>query len=118
MGFGVAYRTDVHTLHEHWKRVIVEAGGELRRTRPVRSLRFLRRHIVGAGDVEARAVLLATGDFQGDFELVERFLGWDTDRGPIARTRPAPATASSSPRRPGRRRPRLGGFYGHLVRTR
>src|SRR5688572_14245996 len=23
MGFGVAYRTDIHTLHEHWQRVIV-----------------------------------------------------------------------------------------------
>ena len=37
MGFGVAYRTDIHALHEHWKRVIVEGGGELRANTPVRS---------------------------------------------------------------------------------
>ena len=43
MGFGVAYRTDIHALHEHWQRVIVEAGGELRANTPVRSLRFSRR---------------------------------------------------------------------------
>lgn len=116
MGFGVAYRTDIHALHEHWRRVIVEAGGELRTNAPVRSLRFDGDRVVGAGDVEARAVLLATGGFQGDSELVQRFLGWDADR-MLVRSNPGStgdgfrlaASAGAAASRG------LGGFYGHLV---
>jgi succinate dehydrogenase/fumarate reductase flavoprotein subunit len=116
MGFGVAYRTDIHALHEHWKRVIVANGGELRANTPVRALRFAGGRVAGAGDVEARAVLLATGGFQGDPELVKRFLGWDADRMPV-RSNPGStgdgfrlaASAGGAASRG------LGGFYGHLV---
>jgi flavin-dependent dehydrogenase len=81
LGFGVAYRTDIHALHDHWASAI----DDLRLNTPVRSLIVRPDGRVGgvvAGGVEirSRAVLLATGGFQGDKELVKRFLGWDADR--------------------------------------
>ncbi len=116
MGFGVAYRTDIHALHDHWQRVIVENGGELRANTPVRSLRFADGRVVGAGDVEARAVLLATGGFQGDSELVKRFLGWDADRMPIRSNRGSTGDGFRLAASAGAAASRgLGGFYGHLV---
>ena len=38
LGFGVAYRTDIHALHEHWVSTLQAVGGELRLSTPVRSL--------------------------------------------------------------------------------
>ena len=116
MGFGVAYRTDIHALHEHWQRVIARGGGELRANTPVRSLRFSDGRVVGAGDVEARAVLLATGGFQGDSELVKRFLGWDADRMPIRSNAGSTGDGFRLAASAGAAASRgLGGFYGHLV---
>jgi succinate dehydrogenase/fumarate reductase flavoprotein subunit len=117
MGFGVAYRADIHALHRHWVQTIEGAGGEIRLDAPVRALRFGgTAAVTGAGDVEARAVLLATGGFQGDSELVKRFLGWDADR-MLLRSNPGStgdgfrlATAAGAAASRG-----LGGFYGHLV---
>jgi succinate dehydrogenase/fumarate reductase flavoprotein subunit len=117
MGFGVAYRADIHALHAHWVEAIERAGGEVRLHAPVRSLRIDDSGAVtGAGDVEARAVLLATGGFQGDAELVARFLGPDADRMPV-RSNPGStgdgfrlaASAGAAASRG------LAGFYGHLV---
>ena len=70
----------------------------------------------GGEEIRARAVLLATGGFQGDTELVKRFLGWDADRMLVRSNRgsvgdgfrlaaSAGAAASSG----------LGRFYGHTV---
>jgi len=116
LGFGVAYRTDIHALHAHWASQI----DDLRLSTPVRSLVVEAGRVVGvvAGDEEirARAVLLATGGFQGDRELVKTFLGWDADR-VLVRSNPwsvgdgfrmaraAGAAASAG----------LGTFYGHTV---
>jgi hypothetical protein len=116
MGFGVAYRADIHALHRHWVGVIEGAGGEIRLDAPVRSLRMDAGAVTGAGDLEASAVLLATGGFQGDSELVKRFLGWDADR-MLLRSNPGStgdgfrlaASAGAAASRG------LGGFYGHLV---
>jgi succinate dehydrogenase/fumarate reductase flavoprotein subunit len=117
MGFGVAYRTDIHALHDHWKRVVVEAGGELRANSPVRSLRFDGDGAVtGAGDIDARAVLLATGGFQGDAELVKRFLGWDADRMLVRSNTGSTGDGFRLAMTAGAAASRgLGGFYGHLV---
>ncbi len=70
----------------------------------------------GGLEVSAPAVLLATGGFQGDSELVQRFLGFDADR-MLLRSNPGStgdgfrlaASAGAAASRG------LGGFYGHLV---
>jgi succinate dehydrogenase/fumarate reductase flavoprotein subunit len=122
MGFGVAYRADIHALHAHWRDVLLAAGGELRLDTPVRALRLDATGAVsgvlaaGGLELEAPAVLLATGGFQGDSELVKRFLGWDADR-MLLRSSPGStgdgfrlaASAGAAASRG------LGGFYGHLV---
>ena len=116
LGFGVAYRTDIHALHAHWAAAIED----LRLNTPVRSLLFDQDRVCGvvAGgeEIRARAVLLATGGFQGDTALVKSFLGWDADRALVRSNRgsvgdgfrlaaSAGAAASSG----------LGTFYGHTV---
>jgi len=116
LGFGVAYRTDIHALHDHWASAI----DDLRLNTPVRSLLFDAGRVCGvvAGgeEIRARAVLLATGGFQGDTALVKSFLGWDADRALVRSNRgsvgdgfrlaaSAGAAASSG----------LGTFYGHTV---
>ena len=116
LGFGHAYRVDIHALHEHWASVI----GDVRLNTPVRSLLFEDDRVVGvvaAGEeLRARAVLLATGGFQGDAELKKRFLGWDADRILVRSNRgsvgdgfrlAASAGAAASHG--------LGTFYGHTV---
>ena len=117
LGFGVAYRTDIHALHAHWAGQI----DDLRLNTPVRSLlveegRVCGVALAGGEEIRARAVLLASGGFQGDRELVKTFLGWDADRA-LVRSNPwsvgdgfrmaraAGAAASSG----------LGAFYGHTV---
>ncbi|WP_028063513.1 FAD-binding protein [Solirubrobacter soli] len=116
LGFGVAYRTDIHALHDHWASRI----DDLRLSAPVRSLLVEDGCVVGAvvggEEIRARAVLLATGGFQGDRELVKTFLGWDADR-VLVRSNPwsvgdgfrmardAGGAASAG----------LGTFYGHTV---
>src|SRR3954451_2577581 len=117
LGFGVAYRTDIHALHDHWASAI----DDLRLNTPVRSLLVtpdgrVEGVVAGGEEIRARAVLLATGGFQGDRELVKRFLGWDADRALVRANRgsvgdgfrmarAAGAAASSG----------LGTFYGHTV---
>jgi succinate dehydrogenase/fumarate reductase flavoprotein subunit len=117
LGFGVAYRTDIGALHDHWASAI----DDLRLNTPVRSLLVgaggrVEGVIAGRAEIRARAVLLATGGFQGDKELVKRFLGWDADRVLVRSNRgsvgdgfrlaaSAGAAASSG----------LGTFYGHTV---
>ena len=116
LGFGVAYRTDIHALHDHWAAHL----DDLRLDTAVRSLivedGIVRGVVAGGEEIRARAVLLATGGFQGDSELVKTFLGWDADRALVRSNcgsvgdgfrlaRTAGAAASSG----------LGGFYGHTV---
>ena len=72
--------------------------------------------VAGGEEIAARAVLLATGGFQGDTELVKRFLGWDADR-MLVRSNPGStgdgfrlaASAGAAASRG------LGTFYGHTV---
>jgi succinate dehydrogenase/fumarate reductase flavoprotein subunit len=121
LGFGVAYRTDIHALHEHWVSTLRAGGGELRLSTPARSLLVdsdgrVHGVRVRGEEISARAVLLATGGFQGDTELVKRFLGWDADRILVRSNRGSTgdgfrmASAAGAAASHG-----LGTFYGHTV---
>jgi succinate dehydrogenase/fumarate reductase flavoprotein subunit len=116
LGFGVAYRTDIHALHAHWAAKIED----LRLNTPVKRLLMdgdrVAGVVAGGEELEARSVLLASGGFQGDKALVKQFLGWDADRilvrsnagsvGDGFRLAQSAGAAASSG---------LGTFYGHTV---
>src|SRR5919198_6560119 len=89
MGFGVAYHVDIRALLDHW-RARVESDGTLLLRTAVRDLRADGGGWVAAlegpaawTEVRTGAVLLATGGFQGDPELVKSLIGWDADRLPV-----------------------------------
>ena len=65
----------------------------------------VRGVVAGGEEIQARAVLLASGGFQGDKELVKRFLGWDADRDPRALEHAAASATASGSRSPRARRP-------------
>jgi succinate dehydrogenase/fumarate reductase flavoprotein subunit len=128
MGFGVAHHVDVAALLERWR---VMLGDALLTRTAVRELlvdghgavrgALLARESaapldVGALEVTARAVLLATGGFQGDRELVGRLIGCGAEWMPV-RSNPGSVgdglrlgrAAGASLSQP------LHGFYGHLI---
>jgi succinate dehydrogenase/fumarate reductase flavoprotein subunit len=119
MGFGVAHHVDVTELLERWRAML---GDALLTRTEVRELLVdadgAVRGAVLTRDVEVAtgAVLLATGGFQGDGELVGRLVGWGAERMPVRSNpgsvgdglrlgRAAGASLSRS----------LSGFYGHLI---
>jgi succinate dehydrogenase/fumarate reductase flavoprotein subunit len=128
MGFGVAHHVDVAALLERWQAMLGDAL--LTRTAvrellvdghgAVRGALLARESAapldVGAREVTARAVLLATGGFQGNRELVGRLIGWGAERMPV-RSNPGSVgdglrlgrAAGASLSQP------LDGFYGHLI---
>jgi succinate dehydrogenase/fumarate reductase flavoprotein subunit len=143
MGFGVAHHVDLGALLAHWRaalagavltrtavrELVVDAEGAVRGavlTRSAKRARVpgegpLRAHALGGSDgddveVAARAVLLATGGFQGDGQLVGRLIGSGAERMPV-RSNPGSVgdgmrlgrAAGASLSRP------LRGFYGHLI---
>jgi succinate dehydrogenase/fumarate reductase flavoprotein subunit len=123
MGFGVAHRVDIAALLRHWPAAVTRAGGRVELGRPCQALlrdsdgevRGVR--IAGGEELEAGAVLLATGGFQGDSELVAerlgpgaaemlpRFHASSTGDG-LRMAREAGAAEAPGPG---------DGFYGHLV---
>jgi succinate dehydrogenase/fumarate reductase flavoprotein subunit len=116
LGFGVAYRTDIHALHDHWAAQI----DDLRLTAPVRRLLVeddrVCGAVVGGEEIRARAVLLATGGFQGDRELVKTFLGYDADRVLVRSNRGSVGDGFRMARAAGAAASAgLGTFYGHTV---
>jgi len=124
MGFGIAHHVDMAALFEHWRaalgdavltrttvrELVVDADGAARGAVLTHAARS------GESAVTARAVLLATGGFQGDRELVARLIGWGAERMPV-RSNPgsvgdglrlgqaAGASLSCA----------LNRFYGHLI---
>jgi succinate dehydrogenase/fumarate reductase flavoprotein subunit len=133
MGFGVAVRIDVHGLLARWEEDVLAAGGEIRRRSAVRELVLdgegaVRGALVGsmrAGEdganpaaeaIEADAVLLATGGFQGDAKAMREFIGPGADLMPV-RSNPHSTgdglrmgrTVGAALAGP------MDGFYGHLV---
>jgi succinate dehydrogenase/fumarate reductase flavoprotein subunit len=124
-GFGRGWQIDVAGLLRHCVRTIEGAGGWVVRGTAARRLltdgdgrvRGVETHSAeGTDEVEAEAVLLATGGFQGDPALVASFIGPHADR-MLVRSNPGSvgdgfrmatvvgAGASRS----------LSGFYGHLL---
>jgi succinate dehydrogenase/fumarate reductase flavoprotein subunit len=124
-GFGIGHQIDVAGFFDWCRRRVEAAGGwVVRETAGRELLRSDGGKISGSRlhgpdgpiDAEADAVLLATGGFQGDPELVASFIGPHADR-VLVRSNPgsvgdgfrmAEAAGGAASRS-------LGGFYGHLV---
>jgi succinate dehydrogenase/fumarate reductase flavoprotein subunit len=82
MGFGVAHRIDIHGLLDAWRKRIEAAGTiafETAAIEPIIADGAVRgAHVRGPGGTDAlhaRAVVLATGGFQGDADLRRRLIG-------------------------------------------
>lgn len=125
MGFGSAVRVDIPGLMLAWQKQIESAGGRILLRSTARKLLVDKTgRVRGAGvdtpdgprEFSADVVLLATGGFQGDPELLATFIGHGADallvrsnKGSVGDGfrlgREARAAASRC----------LGGFYGHLV---
>jgi succinate dehydrogenase/fumarate reductase flavoprotein subunit len=119
MGFGVAHHVDIAALLERWRAML--AGAVLTRT-AVRELvvdaegavrgAVLTRNL----EVAAPAVLLATGGFEGDGELVSRLIGPGAERMPV---RSNPGSVGDGLRLGQAVGASLSGalhrFYGHLI---
>jgi succinate dehydrogenase/fumarate reductase flavoprotein subunit len=120
MGFGVAHHVDVGALLAHWWAALGDAV--LTRT-AVRELVVdadgaVRGAVLIRGDVEvaARAVLLATGGFQGDGELVGRLIGSGAERMPVRSNPGSVGDGMRLGRAAGASLSRfLSAFYGHLI---
>lgn len=125
MGFGSAVRVDIPGLLAAWQKQIEAAGGRILVRSAARKLLTDKAGRVcgtaidaegGHRELAADAVLLATGGFQGDPELMATFIGPGADT-VLVRSNPgsvgdgfrlgrdAGASASRC----------LSGFYGHLV---
>lgn len=115
-GFGVAYRADIHAIHADWRSQIED----LRLQTPVRELIVEDGVVCGVAlddeELRADAVLLATGGFQGDRELVKAFLGWDADDALVRSALGSVGDGFRMARAAGAAASRgLGTFYGHTV---
>ena len=122
LGFGVAYRTDIHALHEHWVSTLKAAGGELRLSTPVKSLivdasgRVSRRPGRGRGARRRARCCSPPAASRATRSSVKRFLGWDADRILVRSNRGSTgdgfrmAAAAGAAASHG-----LGTFYGHTV---
>ena len=125
MGFGLAYAIDVVGLLERWRTAIESARGWVIRNTAARRLLLdgaggvrgaVTMGVDGLAEVEAGAVILATGGFQGDPALLVTFLGSNADRMPVRSNphsvgdgfRMATSAGAAASRA-------LGGFYGHLL---
>ena len=104
MGFGVAYRTDIHALHDHWQRVIVSRRGRAA-AEHAGALAAVRRRSRG-GRRGRRGARGAARDRRLPGRLRARQalpgLGRRPDADPLEPAA-ARATASGSPRRRARR---------------
>jgi succinate dehydrogenase/fumarate reductase flavoprotein subunit len=122
MGFGVAHRVEIQALLERWRQTVVAAGGRIELGAAARELVLeedggVRGARVADSEIEAGAVLLATGGFQCDPALVHAAIGPGAED-MLVRSHPgatgdglrmaraAGAADGGAPR---------GGFYGHLV---
>jgi succinate dehydrogenase/fumarate reductase flavoprotein subunit len=112
MGFGVAYHVDMPSLLA----ALRARAGAVRLRTAVRELCAGGARLDDGTEVHAGAVLLATGGFQGDPDLVKTFIGPHADAMPV---RSNPGSAGDG-LRIGRAAGAslsgcLGRFYGHLI---
>jgi succinate dehydrogenase/fumarate reductase flavoprotein subunit len=125
MGFGSAVRVDIKSLLAAWEKKIVSAGGALLVESSARKLATDDAGRVtgatvhtpdGPRDMHAEAVLLATGGFQGDPELLATFIGSGADAMLVRSNRGSVGDGFRFGREVGASASRcLDGFYGHLV---
>jgi succinate dehydrogenase/fumarate reductase flavoprotein subunit len=126
MGFGVAHHVDIAALLGRWRALL--GGAVLTRTAvselivdadgAVRGARLKRAAPLAADElhVTARAVLLATGGFQGDGELVARLIGSGAERMPVRSNPGSVGDGLRLGRSAGASLSRaLNRFYGHLI---
>lgn len=93
MTFGTGYSTDIHGILEHCRTEVEANGGEVLTGTPVVGL-LQNDSVSGQGvrgvtvrrpsgellDIEAQAVVIATGGFQGDPGALTRYIGPNADR--------------------------------------
>lgn len=125
MGFGAAYRVDIAALLAHLAEASAAGGGAVLLETRVRGLlldddgtvRGARlRGPDGPFELEAGAVVLATGGFQGDPELRQAFLGAAADRMLVRSNPGSVGDGLRLGRDAGASLSRcLSGFYGHLL---
>ena len=125
MGFGSAVRVDVPALLAAWQDVIESAGGLVMVGSPARRLTTDRAGRVTGAEVDtaegprelrADSVLLATGGFQGDPELLVTFIGPGAGAMLVRSNRGSVGDGFRLGRGAGASASRcLDGFYGHLV---
>lgn len=132
MGYGSGHQIDVHGLFARLRARIESGGGSLVLRTAVRGLllgasgRGVRGVVLadlgetpgaeGLHEVEAGAVVLATGGFQGDPELVSRFLGPGADDMLVRANRGSVGDGFRMGLAAGAGASRgLGAFYGHLL---
>ncbi len=125
MGFGVACRVDIEGLLNALASRIESGGGRIAVGSAARELlRDANGQVRGARiastsggeEIEAGSVLLATGGFQGDPELVATFIGSPADTMLIRSNPGSVGDGFRLGRAAGAAASRcLGGFYGHLV---
>lgn len=125
MGFGSAVRVDIRAVLATWQDRVGQAGGDILVGSSAHRLmadvtgRVVGASVIGPGgtlEIRAGAVLLATGGFQGDRELLATFIGPGAES-LLLRSNPGSvgdgfrmgrevgAAASTG----------MSGFYGHLV---
>jgi succinate dehydrogenase/fumarate reductase flavoprotein subunit len=125
MGFGSAVRADIPGLLAAWQKQIEAAGGTLMVMSAARKLLIDKSGRVGGAaldtpagrhEISADAVLLATGGFQGDPELLATFVGPGADALLVRSNPGSVGDGFRLGRDAGGAASRcLGGFYGHLV---
>ena len=124
-GFGFGRQVDVVGLFRRWERDVEVAGGWVVRDTACRRLlanddgRVIGAVVVGvdgATEVDAGAVILATGGIVGDPELMASFLGPDADRALVRANPGSVGDGFRLGRSVGGAASRsLSSFYGHLV---
>jgi succinate dehydrogenase/fumarate reductase flavoprotein subunit len=125
MGFGSAVRVDVKGLLAAWQRRVETAGGLVLIGSTARKLLTDESgHVCGAEvitpagprELRADAVLLATGGFQGDPELLATFVGAKADSLLVRSNPGSVGDGFRMARDVGASASRgMSGFYGHLV---
>ncbi|MHC6220755.1 FAD-dependent oxidoreductase [Arthrobacter sp. MMS24-S77] len=89
MTFGIGYSTDIHAILAWCREEVVAAGGQVRTNSPIIDLLYDGGRVTGVvargdGDrlvrYEAKAVILATGGFQGARDELTRHIGPNADR--------------------------------------
>ncbi len=126
MTVGVGHSIDIHSLLDHEVAVIERAGGQIACDSTVRSLligedgavtgAIMRGRDGRLATVSADAVILATGGFQGDPDLVSTYMGPNADRMLVRFNRGSVGDGLRIGRAVGGATSRaMNTFYGHLV---